>query len=576
MVAAFANSPAVRSAPQRHDAEMPDVTRLIERLLADQQDLSAVQRFARKHDAGEVPEQARYYRDLLPAHPPAEGEQYAFEVDLDACTGCMACVTACSTLNGLDPGETWRSVGLLVSRSTSLPVLQHVTAACHHCVEPACMHGCPVLAYEKDPSTGIVRHLDDQCIGCQYCILKCPYDVPKYNSRLGIVRKCDMCTDRLAAGEAPACVQGCPNQAIRIGVVRQSQVRQSAQQSLFLPGAHDPDYTLPTTSYRSAVRPSVPSGLIPSDHHRVSPEHAHWPLIVMLVLTQLSAGAFAVGQLLGWLTEPQALAVLRPLHAAVALGLGLLALGASVFHLGRPLYAFRAVLGLRTSWLSREIVAFGAFAALAVAYATCTWMAPTFIAPGGASLLGSAVALLGLAGVVCSVMVYHDTRREFWRLRHAGPSFLLSALLLGVAATLLAALLSAASSSQLGVPQALRGWAQVACAVMAVVSLVKLSLGLLVVRHLWGHDSTPMARTARLLTGPLLRTTLARIGSGLIGGVMLPLLARAVLSGASANAADLVVLIGAAFTMTLVSELIERYLFFTAVVAYRMPGGLAT
>ena len=42
-----------------------------------------------------------------------------------------------------------------------------------------CLNGCPVLAYEKDPVTGIVRHLDDQCIGCQYCMLKCPYDVPQ-------------------------------------------------------------------------------------------------------------------------------------------------------------------------------------------------------------------------------------------------------------------------------------------------------------------------------------------------------------------------------------------------------------
>ena len=75
------------------------------------------------------------------------------------------------------------------------PYQQTVTTACHHCVEPACLEGCPVLAYEKDAETGIVRHLDDQCIGCQYCVLKCPYDVPKYSAKRGIVRKCDMCYD---------------------------------------------------------------------------------------------------------------------------------------------------------------------------------------------------------------------------------------------------------------------------------------------------------------------------------------------------------------------------------------------
>ena len=56
----------------------------------------------------------------------------------------------------------------------------------------------------------VVRHLDDQGIGCSYCIMKCPYDVPKFSERLGIVRKCDMCANRLAAGEARG---GFPDQA---------------------------------------------------------------------------------------------------------------------------------------------------------------------------------------------------------------------------------------------------------------------------------------------------------------------------------------------------------------------------
>ncbi len=151
----------------------------------------------------------------MPATPPGPGQQYAFEVDLDRCSGCKACVTACHTLNGLDEDETWRDVGLLVGGRGLLPVMQHVTAACHHCLEPACMIACPVNAYEKDPVTGIVKHLDDQCFGCQYCTLACPYDVPKYHPGKGIVRKCDMCSTRLAVGEAPACVQACPHEAIR-------------------------------------------------------------------------------------------------------------------------------------------------------------------------------------------------------------------------------------------------------------------------------------------------------------------------------------------------------------------------
>src|SRR3954453_20085432 len=82
---------------------------LIEALLEEQQSLSAVERFAEKHDAGAVPAQARYYRDLLPATAPGPGQQYAFEVDLDSCTGCKACVAGCHSLNGLDGPELWRT-----------------------------------------------------------------------------------------------------------------------------------------------------------------------------------------------------------------------------------------------------------------------------------------------------------------------------------------------------------------------------------------------------------------------------------------------------------------------------------
>src|ERR1044071_186848 len=155
----------------------------LDELLDEQQTLTAVQRFADKHDRHEVPAQAKYYRDLIPLAKPRPGEQYAFTVDLDKCSGCKACVTACDSLNGLDEGEMWRGVGLLIAEPaapSAISLHQHVTTACHHCVEPGCADGCPVLAYEKDPVTGIVRHLDDQCIGCQYCVMKCPYDVPKY------------------------------------------------------------------------------------------------------------------------------------------------------------------------------------------------------------------------------------------------------------------------------------------------------------------------------------------------------------------------------------------------------------
>ncbi len=190
---------------------------LLKELLEEGQDLSAVDVFSRWHDSQPNVSHADRFRHLIP-HTPMEGQQYAFEVDLDACSGCKACVIACHHRNGLEEDETWRRVGQLQSQE-GLPILQTITAACHHCAEPGCMQGCPVQAYVKEEATGIVRHLDDQCFGCQYCIMMCPYEVPQYRSDLGIVRKCDMCSQRLRQGEAPACVAGCPNQAIRITLV---------------------------------------------------------------------------------------------------------------------------------------------------------------------------------------------------------------------------------------------------------------------------------------------------------------------------------------------------------------------
>ena len=180
---------------------------LIDELLSEQARLQTpVARFSDHHDR--EPDLAPHYRQLIPLTKPGAGEQYAFEVSLDRCTGCKACVSACHSLNGLDDEETWRDTGLLLGGDAAPAWQQTVTTACHHCEDPGCLNGCPVGAYEKEKDTGIVRHLDDQCIGCSYCILKCPFDVPKYSKKRGIIRKCDMCHQRLAEGEAPACVQG--------------------------------------------------------------------------------------------------------------------------------------------------------------------------------------------------------------------------------------------------------------------------------------------------------------------------------------------------------------------------------
>jgi formate dehydrogenase iron-sulfur subunit len=569
-------SAAIRSVALRV-APAPAPT-LLDTLLREQQTLTAVERFAQQHEAGAAPAQARYYRDLIPLERPRPGEQYAFQVDLDACTGCKACVAACHSLNGLEEEELWRSVGLLHGGTAEAPAQQTVTTACHHCVDPACLSGCPVQAYEKDPVTGIVRHLDDQCIGCQYCTLMCPYDAPKYSAKKGIVRKCDMCSDRLAVGEAPACVQGCPNQAIAIKVVSLVQSIHASEANAFLPGAPAPDHTVPTTIYKSD-RPT-PANMLPADFYGVSPEHGHAPLVIMLVLTQLAVGAFTAALLARHLFALPTAGAWGISQAVLALALGGAALGASTLHLGRPQYAWRVFLGLRTSWLSREAIVFSLFAGAGGVYAASLlpqWL-PAF--PGKELFLRlrllwevSAIGF-GLLGVFCSVMVYVATRRAHWRVTRTGPRFFGTTLLLGAAAVLMVSLLTA------GTLGGTAGTARLVRTLLLVVMAAsggKLLAEASVLRHLKGTQHTVGKRVALVMLRDLERQTLARFLCGAVGGIVIPGLALMVLPAVLAGGGftpGLRVSAVASLVLLLIGELLERYLFFKAAPASRMPGGL--
>jgi formate dehydrogenase iron-sulfur subunit len=518
----------------------PEPRTLIDDLLETQSRLTAVERFAQKHERHALPAHARYYRDLIPLERPKEGEQYAFAVDLDACTGCKACVSACHSLNGLEDEELWRNVGLLHGGSPAAPYQQTVTTACHHCEDPACANGCPVLAYEKDEETGIVRHLDDQCIGCQYCVLKCPYEVPKYSKTKGIVRKCDMCQGRLAAGEAPACVQACPTHAIKIEIVKKADVVSSAAHGTsIIPGAFESSYTRPTTRFHTAR--SMPTNARPADAASLRLEDPHWPLAIMLIFTQLAAGVHGVHAFLVAKETPAP-------HLAMAItGLAALLIGmvVSFTHLGRPLKAWRAFLGLRKSWMSREIVAFSAYAGAA---------SGILLFP---QRLDVAVATLGIAliSVACSAMIYIDTRRPFWAASRTLPKFFGTTALLGATTT-----------------AALFGWAAPdlapACAVAATI----------IRTALFAWEWATFLPALRNPASPTHRSalTLARLLRSIV--VM-----RVVLFVASTfasicaifNVAGLGAVWGSlAFITTTTSQILERNTYFTAAAAPRMPGGV--
>ncbi len=506
---------------------------LIDELLAEQRSLTAADRFAQKHERHELPTQARYYRDLIPLEKPRQGEQYAFAVDLDACTGCKACVSACHSLNGLDDDEVWRTVGLMHSDAPDEPYQQVVTSACHHCEDPACANGCPVLAYEKDAETGIVRHLDDQCIGCQYCVLKCPYDVPKYSHKRGIVRKCDMCHSRLAVGEAPACVQACPTGAIRIEVVgRDASISRS--ETHLVPGAFDSSYTGPTTTYRS-TRPR-PASTHAADAKSMRLEDPHVPLVAMLVLTQLAVGLHSAMLFAGENARAVAVAAFFVLQVGLML---------SVTHLGKPLKAWRAFLGLKKSWMSREIVVFGMYAGAAFGTMLLGWR-----------LLAVMTLGLGLLGVFCSAMIYVDTRRPFWSARLTMPKFFGTTVLLGATAggALLACLRSPLAPSFAIVATGIR-------TVLFAWENVNFLSALRDERHATHRSALTTARLLRWL--PPTRAVLFVISTIASVSAIVDVL------GLTPVWALL------ALVSTLSSQLLERYQYFRAVVAPRMPGNAA-
>ena len=556
---------------------------LIENFINEQASPStAVEEFSEAHDNG-LPDQAKYYQKLIPLDKPQEGQQYAFEVNLDNCSGCKACVTACHSLNGLDVEETWRDVGVIHGGTWENPFAQTITSACHHCVEPGCMEGCPVLAYDKDPTTGIVKHLDDQCIGCQYCTFKCPFDVPKYNKKMGIVRKCDMCSSRLEVGEAPACVQSCPTEAIKITIVNQAEVLEKTKAGEFLAGAPDPSYTKPTTSYIS--KNEIPENVKAADHFSVQPEHAHMPLVIMTILTQLSIGVFSIDLIYTQLFSDN-IGFLFPYKAAASLFMGIMAMNAAIFHLGRPLYAFRAIIGLRTSWMSREILAFAGFAKLALGYALVIWSpilreyeALSFIPEGldesVGPILGVLVALAGISGVFCSAMIYANTKRVFWSFKQSMVKFFGSAVVLGVSGTVLSTAWFTYWISDSGkVTEIINDTMMSLIYLLPIVVFLKLVFEVEILTHLKKNDNY-LHRTALLLTGPLKKSFVLRNVLGLVGGIAIPVMLVVIKHNVPVSFTDTAVLLlltTSAF-LVLAGEFLERILYFSAVVAPKMPGG---
>lgn len=153
------------------------------------------------------------------------GDRAAILTDVTRCVGCETCVAACKKRNGLgkDQPRRWKAEidDLSSTRFTTIvhqPGPRYVRKQCRHCNEPACVSACIVGALKKTDD-GAVVYARERCMGCRYCLVACPFNIPRYNweERVPYLHKCTLCFDSRNDGEEPACTAACPYGATIFG-----------------------------------------------------------------------------------------------------------------------------------------------------------------------------------------------------------------------------------------------------------------------------------------------------------------------------------------------------------------------
>jgi Fe-S-cluster-containing dehydrogenase component len=139
-------------------------------------------------------------------------ENMEFFIDPSRCIGCNACVQACSEC---DTHKGFSMIQLDYIDRTNSP--QTVPVVCMHCDSPTCAEVCPADAIKKTADGVVQSARKPRCIACNNCVLACPFGIPKMNTGMNLMMKCDMCYDRTSNGKKPMCASVCPSQALYFG-----------------------------------------------------------------------------------------------------------------------------------------------------------------------------------------------------------------------------------------------------------------------------------------------------------------------------------------------------------------------
>jgi Fe-S-cluster-containing dehydrogenase component len=200
-------------------------------------------------------------RDPVPRLPEAVGILY----DATACIGCKACMSACKEYNHLppdhyNPSNIWDDPIDLSAKTVNIVKLyvngtaqakdqeingySYIRRFCMHCVDPSCTSACPVRALHKASNTGVVMYDKSACIGCRYCQIACPYNIPKFqwDQAFPQIVKCQLCSQRFAQGGYSACCEFCPTGASIFGNVQ--DLLKEAKRRLSLKVGEFADYPL--------------------------------------------------------------------------------------------------------------------------------------------------------------------------------------------------------------------------------------------------------------------------------------------------------------------------------------------